>query len=131
MSLEEIRQRTENVVGVLPGSDPTLKDQNIVIGAHYDHLGFGHYGTRDSSTEGQIHPGADDNGSGTAVLLQLAERLSRSQSRPARTIVFAAFSGEELGATAPGTTSITHLSRCRLPRRCSISIWSGACVKTD
>jgi hypothetical protein len=97
VSLEEIRQRTENVVGVLPGSDPTLKDQNIVIGAHYDHLGFGHYGTRDSSTEGQIHHGADDNASGTAVLMQLAERLSRSQTRPARTIVFAAFSGEELG----------------------------------
>jgi Peptidase family M28/PDZ domain/PA domain len=97
VSLEEIRQRTENVVGVLPGSDPTLKDQTIVIGAHYDHVGFGHYGTRNSSAEGQIHHGADDNASGTAVLLQLAERLSRSQSRPARTIVFAAFSGEELG----------------------------------
>ncbi len=97
VSLEEIRQRTENVVGVLPGSDPALKDQNIVIGAHYDHVGLGHYGTRDSSTEGQIHHGADDNASGTAVLLQLAEQLSRSQPKPARTIVFAAFSGEELG----------------------------------
>ena len=97
VSLEEIRQRTENVVGVLPGSDPALKDQNIVIGAHYDHVGLGHYGTRDSSTDGQIHHGADDNASGTAVLLQLAEQLSRSQPKPARTIVFAAFSGEELG----------------------------------
>ena len=97
VSLEEIRRRTENIVGILPGSDPILKDENIVIGAHYDHVGFGHYGTRDSSAEGQIHYGADDNASGTAVLLQLAERLSRSQSKPARTIVFAAFSGEELG----------------------------------
>lgn len=97
VSLEEVRQRTDNVVGILPGSDPTLKDQNIVIGAHYDHVGFGRYGTRDSSAEGQIYHGADDNASGTAVLLQLAERLSRSQVRPARTIVFAAFSGEELG----------------------------------
>jgi aminopeptidase YwaD len=97
VSLEEIRQRAENVVGVLPGSDPTLKDQTIVIGAHYDHVGFGHYGTRDSKAEGQIHYGADDNASGTAVLLQLAERLSRSQPKPARTIVFAAFSAEELG----------------------------------
>jgi aminopeptidase YwaD len=97
VNLEEIRQRTENVVGILPGSDPTLKDENIVIGAHYDHLGFGYYGTRDSSSEGQIHPGADDNASGIGVLLQLAEQLSRSSSIPARTIVFAAFSGEELG----------------------------------
>jgi hypothetical protein len=97
VTLEEIRQRTENVVGILPGSDPTLTDQNIVIGAHYDHLGFGHYGIRDSSAEGQIHHGADDNASGTAVLLELAAQLNRSQMKPARTIVFAAFSGEELG----------------------------------
>jgi aminopeptidase YwaD len=97
VNLEEILQRTENVVGILQGSDPKLKDENVVIGAHYDHLGFGHYGTRDSSTEGQIHHGADDNASGVAVLLQLAEQLSRSSSKPARTIVFAAFSAEELG----------------------------------
>jgi hypothetical protein len=85
------------VIGVLPGSDPTLKDENIVIGAHYDHVGFGHYGARDSHTPGQIHHGADDNASGTAVLLQLAERLSRASLKPARTIVFVAFSAEELG----------------------------------
>jgi aminopeptidase YwaD len=97
VKLEEVRQRTENVIGILPGSDPTLKDESIVIGAHYDHVGFGHYGTRDSHTSGQIHYGADDNASGTAVLLQLAERLSRAQLKPARTIVFAAFSAEELG----------------------------------
>jgi Peptidase family M28/PDZ domain/PA domain len=97
VSLEEVRQRAENVIGVLPGSDPTLKDENIVIGAHYDHVGFGHYGTRDSHTSGQIHYGADDNASGTAVLLQLAERLSLAQLKPARTVIFVAFSGEELG----------------------------------
>jgi Peptidase family M28/PDZ domain/PA domain len=97
VNLDEVRQRTENVIGVLPGSDPTLRDESIVIGAHYDHVGFGHYGTRDSHTSGQIHYGADDNASGTAVLLQLAERLSRAQLKPARTIIFVAFSGEELG----------------------------------
>ena len=97
VNLEEIRQRTENVIGILPGSDPTLRDESIVIGAHYDHVGFGHYGTRDSNTSGQIHYGADDNASGTAVLLQLAERLSRAQLKPARAVVFAAFSAEELG----------------------------------
>ena len=97
VNLEEIRQPTDNVVAVLPGSDPRLKNESVVIGAHYDHIGLGHYGTRDSSTEGQVHHGADDNASGTAVLLELARRLSRSDSRPARTIVFAAFSAEELG----------------------------------
>ncbi|MDP2603069.1 MAG: M20/M25/M40 family metallo-hydrolase [Deltaproteobacteria bacterium] len=97
VTVEEVRQRAENVVGILPGADTALKDQNIVIGAHYDHLGFGHFGTLDSSTEGQIHHGADDNGSGTAALLRIAETMARSTARPARTIVFAAFSGEESG----------------------------------
>jgi aminopeptidase YwaD len=97
VNLEEIRQSTENVVAVLPGSDPRLKSESVVIGAHYDHIGYGHYGTRNSSTEGQVHHGADDNASGTAVLLDIARRLSGSDIKPARTIVFAAFSAEELG----------------------------------
>ena len=97
VNLEEIRQPTENVVAILPGSDPDLKNESVVIGAHYDHIGFGHYGTRNSSTQGQIHHGADDNASGTAVLLDLARRLSDGHSKPARTIVFVAFSAEELG----------------------------------
>jgi membrane-associated protease RseP (regulator of RpoE activity) len=68
-----------------------------VIGAHYDHLGFGHYGTSDSSSEGKVHHGADDNASGTAVLLSIAEQLAGAEPKPARTVVFVAFSGEELG----------------------------------
>jgi aminopeptidase YwaD len=97
VTLEPIRQRTENVIGLLAGSDSRLKDENIVIGAHYDHLGLGYFGARDSSTEGQIHHGADDNASGTAVLLQVAEQMARSGPKPTRTTVFVAFSGEELG----------------------------------
>lgn len=95
--LEQITTKTDNVIGILPGSDPRLKEEVIVIGAHYDHVGLGYFGTRDSSTEGQIHNGADDNASGTAALLSLAQRLSRLPERPSRTIVFAAFTGEELG----------------------------------
>lgn len=95
--LERITTKTDNAIGILPGSDPRLKKETIVIGAHYDHLGLGYFGTRDSSTEGQIHNGADDNGSGTAILLSLAQRLSRLPERPPRTVVFAAFTGEELG----------------------------------
>ncbi len=97
VTLQEIRERTENVVGVVPGADPTLANQNIVIGAHYDHLGFGHFGARNPSAAGAIHHGADDNASGTAVLLDLARRLSQLPAKPARTIIFVAFSAEELG----------------------------------
>jgi len=97
VTLKENHERAENVVGILPGADPDLKDQRVVIGAHYDHLGFGHFGALDRQAEGKIHPGADDNASGTAVLLELARRLAKLPVRPDRTIVFAAFSGEELG----------------------------------
>lgn len=97
ITLEPIRGRAENVIGILPGSDPALRSEAIVVGAHYDHLGLGYYGTRDSSTEGQIHHGADDNASGTAVLLHAARQLAESNSRPRRTLVFIAFSGEEVG----------------------------------
>jgi hypothetical protein len=97
VTLELSHERAENVVGILPGADPKLRDQNIVIGAHYDHLGFGHYGSLDSSAEGQIHHGADDNASGTAVVMRVAELLSRASPKPDRTIIFVAFSGEELG----------------------------------
>ena len=97
VTLQENRAHTDNVVAVLPGADPELRDQVIVIGAHYDHLGFGDFGARSASAAGQIHPGADDNASGTAMLLELARRLSQLPARPARTIIFAAFSAEELG----------------------------------
>ncbi len=97
VNLRENRQHTDNVVGILPGADPTLSAESIVIGAHYDHLGLGHFGARDSASEGQVHPGADDNASGTAVIIDLARRLSLLAHKPARTIVFVAFSAEELG----------------------------------
>ncbi|HEX2385028.1 MAG TPA: M20/M25/M40 family metallo-hydrolase, partial [Candidatus Binatia bacterium] len=95
--LEKIARPSDNVVSVLRGSDSVLKDEVIVVGAHYDHLGFGHYGTMDRGGEGQIHHGADDNASGTAVMLSLAARFARSRPAPARTLVFVAFTGEELG----------------------------------
>jgi hypothetical protein len=85
-----------NVVGILPGSDAKLKDEAIVIGAHYDHLGRGGEGSL-APREGDIHHGADDNASGTAALLELARMLSKQPLKPRRTIVFIAFSGEEEG----------------------------------
>jgi aminopeptidase N len=84
----------KNVVAVLPGSDPRYAGQSLVIGAHYDHLGRAeHNGRRED--RGTIHPGADDNASGVAVMLELARSL---KDRPLpRTLVFIAFTGEETG----------------------------------
>jgi aminopeptidase N len=90
---------TENVVAILPGSHRRLAGQDVVIGAHFDHLGNGPFG---SAAHGDsvhlIHHGADDNASGTAGVLEIARILSTSRPRPARTIVFVLFSGEEEGA---------------------------------
>jgi Zn-dependent M28 family amino/carboxypeptidase len=85
-----------NVVGILDGSDPVLKNEVIVIGAHYDHLGRGGEGSL-APKEGDIHHGADDNASGVAGVLELARIFSEQQPRPKRTLVFIAFSGEEEG----------------------------------
>src|SRR5882762_1055525 len=84
-----------NVIGVLPGSDPKLKSEAIVIGAHYDHLGLGGEGSGSLSARTGIHHGADDNASGVAGLIELARMFSSHQ--PRRTIIFIAFSGEEEG----------------------------------
>ena len=85
-----------NVIGILPGSDPKLKDETIVVGAHYDHLGRGGEGSL-APREGDIHHGADDNASGVAGMLELARLFKYQEQRPRRTIVFMAFSGEEEG----------------------------------
>lgn len=83
-----------NVIAMLPGSDPELAGSVVVIGAHYDHLGFGEFGS--TGTLGEIHNGADDNASGVAAMLEAA-RLLAEGPRPARSILFIAFTGEELG----------------------------------
>jgi len=85
-----------NVVGVIEGSDPVLKDESIIIGAHYDHLGRGGEGSL-AQREGEIHHGADDNASGTAGVLELARIFSTQRPKLKRTLVFIAFSGEEEG----------------------------------
>jgi membrane-associated protease RseP (regulator of RpoE activity) len=90
------RARTANVIGILPGADPRLRDEAIVIGAHYDHLGFGGEGSLAPDQVGRVHAGADDNASGTAAVLALARAFAAS-GPPPRTLVFAAFAGEELG----------------------------------
>jgi hypothetical protein len=97
LNVDVVRRETPsfNVVGILPGSDPNLKNETIVIGAHYDHLGLGGEGSL-APRAGEIHHGADDNASGVAGLLELA-RMFSTGPKPRRTIVFIAFSGEEEG----------------------------------
>ena len=87
---------SHNIVGVIEGSDPVLKNESIVIGAHYDHLGRGGEGSL-APRPGDIHHGADDNASGTAGVLELARIFSAQRSKLKRTLVFIAFSGEEEG----------------------------------
>jgi hypothetical protein len=87
--------RAKNVIGLLPGRDPVLRNETVVVGAHYDHLGLGGFGSLDADSTGQVHNGADDNASGAAMLIRVAERLARNP--PPRTVLFLAFSGEELG----------------------------------
>jgi hypothetical protein len=98
ISTDVVRRNTVayNVVGVLEGSDPQLKGEIIVIGAHYDHLGRGGAGSL-AAREGEIHHGADDNASGTAGLMELARLLSANRREQRRSVVLVAFGGEEEG----------------------------------
>ncbi|MSQ90286.1 MAG: M28 family peptidase [Phycisphaerales bacterium] len=92
--------QTHNLGGVLRGKG-ALADQWVIIGAHYDHVGFGNYGA-DPSNRGKLHPGADDNASGTSAMLCLVKLLAeyyRSDEAPAemRSVLFMGFSAEEVG----------------------------------
>ncbi|WP_309709577.1 M28 family peptidase [Armatimonas sp.] len=84
-----------NILGLLEGSDPALKSEILVIGAHMDHLGLGGTHSLAESKAPAIHHGADDNASGTAGVLELAAYFAKN--RPKRSILFMCFSGEELG----------------------------------
>ncbi len=82
-----------NVWGVLPGSDPKLKDEYVVIGSHLDHLGRNATG---------YYPGADDDGSGTTGVMAVAQMFAKNDVRPKRSILFVCFSGEERGLVGSG-----------------------------
>lgn len=91
------RRETPNVAGVLDGSDASLREEYVVVGAHYDHLGRSGDNAMDPEKESEIRNGADDNASGTAGLLELAHYFAAQDARPKRSLIFLAFSGEELG----------------------------------
>jgi membrane dipeptidase len=82
-------RKAPNVIGVMPGKDPKLKDEYIIVGGHLDHLGV--------ELDGQIYNGADDNAGSAAVILEIARTFQANGYRPDRTVVFASWAGEELG----------------------------------
>lgn len=96
VELELRRAQVPNVVGVLAGTDPKLRDDVIVIGGHFDHLGMGGEGSLHGRHEPAIHHGADDNASGTAGVIELAAHFARAHDNK-RTLVFMCYNGEEEG----------------------------------
>ncbi|MCF7807168.1 MAG: M20/M25/M40 family metallo-hydrolase [Candidatus Marinimicrobia bacterium] len=89
---------TQNVIGVLEGSDPVLKDEYLLVGGHYDHLGWGGKGSGSRKPDtSAIHNGADDNASGVAAVLEIAEKFAQGSDTPKRSIIFMAFAAEEMG----------------------------------
>ncbi|MBW6489654.1 MAG: M20/M25/M40 family metallo-hydrolase [Lentimicrobium sp.] len=89
---------SRNVMAMIKGADKSLKDEYIVIGAHYDHLGMGGNGSGSRVPDvNAVHGGADDNASGVASLFELAEWFGKKENRPSRSLLFVAFGAEEMG----------------------------------
>jgi len=92
----KIKSTTRNVVMLLPGEDEVLKNEYVIIGGHFDHLGMGGSSSRARDTVA-VHHGADDNASGVGGMIELAEKFALTKGSHKRSIIFAAFSGEESG----------------------------------
>ena len=86
--IREEKAGAPNVVALLPGADPELRDEYVVVGAHLDHLG---------TRAGYVFPGADDNGSGSTAILEIARAMTRNPLKPKRSVLFIWFTGEEMG----------------------------------
>ncbi|HLO57452.1 MAG TPA: M20/M25/M40 family metallo-hydrolase [Bacteroidales bacterium] len=96
--VENIMGTTANHYAIIEGSDPVLKDEYIVIGAHFDHLGTGGPGSSSRRPDTvAVHNGADDNASGVTAMLELAGMISKNRGSMKRSFVFVAFGGEEMG----------------------------------
>ncbi len=89
---------TQNIVGYFKGTDETLKNEYVVIGAHYDHLGFGGEGSGSRTPDTvAVHHGADDNASGVSGIIELASRITKSKAGMKRSLIVVAFGAEEMG----------------------------------
>ena len=92
------KAKTANVIAMVEGNDPVLKNEFIVIGGHYDHLGYGGHGSGSRMPDTvAVHYGADDNASGTAMVIELAGRFGKSKPSLKRSLLFVCFSAEEMG----------------------------------
>jgi hypothetical protein len=101
--VRKVKARTANVAGLLKGNDTLLNSQVVILGAHFDHLGYGGRGSGSLVPDTiAVHPGADDNASGTSGLLELMEAFSAKRKELKRSILFLFFSGEELGTLGSG-----------------------------
>jgi aminopeptidase YwaD len=97
-AVERVYSPTANVIGYLEGSDPMRKDEVVIVGAHFDHVGWGGPGSGSMQSDTTaIHNGADDNASGTAAMLEIAQAISADRHQLRRSYLFMGFSGEELG----------------------------------
>lgn len=101
VELNRTPRMTDNIGAILPGQG-ALANEFVVIGSHYDHVGFGKFGTRRATDRGKLHPGADDNGTGTTANLITAQLLKQryqllAEDEPARSILFLWFTAEESG----------------------------------
>ena len=95
VNLRKKTGRVSNIVGVIPGKNDSLKREVVVVGGHFDHIGLGGESSMDPHGHGKIHNGADDNASGTAMVLKLAKELSKKDLN--RTFIFVLFNAEEVG----------------------------------
>lgn len=96
--IEQIHGTTANHYALLEGTDPAVRNEYIVVGGHFDHLGTGGRGSSSLRPDTlDVHNGADDNASGVAVMLELAGAFSLGQEAPRRSMIFVAFGGEEMG----------------------------------
>lgn len=112
----------KNVVAVLEGTDPALKDQYIVLGAHYDHLGV---------KDGKIYNGADDNASGSASVIEIARTLCAHRDQLRRTVVIAAFDAEELGLYGSEALAKRMIDQDHLDVRLMMSVDMVGWYKSD
>lgn len=99
-STEIVRQKTvsRNIIAIVEGVDPVLKNEYVVVGAHYDHLGFGGEGSGSRIPDTiAVHYGADDNASGVSSLIELARHFSNEKNKTSRSLIFIAFGAEEMG----------------------------------
>ncbi len=98
VSLQIIEKQTQNIVAILEGTDANLKNEYVVIGAHYDHLGMGGYGSGSRKPDTTaVHNGADDNASGVAAIMEIAEYFAANPKKMKRSLIVIAFAGEEMG----------------------------------